>query len=87
MDELKQARARLIKKYEEKEYLGDSVYVRFDGYHLVLETHNGYEDDPRNVIALEPPVMDKLIKHREQLYKDFEKLREAESEERNKETK
>ena len=37
-------------------YLGDSVYAGFDGYHIVLTTNNGYPDDPRNRIVLEPEV-------------------------------
>jgi len=43
-----------------KIYLGDSVYADFDGYHIILTTENGYPDDPRNRIALEPSVLDKL---------------------------
>lgn len=39
-----------------KVYLGDSVYADHDGYHLILTTENGYPDDPRNRIALEPEV-------------------------------
>ena len=35
-------------------YLGDSVYVDFDGYSFELTTENGYPDDPRNRIILEP---------------------------------
>ena len=42
-------------------YLGDSVYVGFDGYHIQLMTWNGYPDDPRNKIALEPMVYNALI--------------------------
>jgi hypothetical protein len=41
----------------EKRYLGDSVYASFDGYLLLLTTENGYEDDPRNRIGLEPEVI------------------------------
>ena len=37
----------------DKQYLGDSVYAQFDGYHVILTTENGYNDDPRNRIALE----------------------------------
>ncbi len=44
-----------------KVYLGDSVYARFDGYHIILTTENGYPDDPRNQIALEPSVCDGLF--------------------------
>ena len=48
-------------------YLGDSVYVGFDGYHYWLMTWNGYADDPRNKIALEPSVYKALVKWVENL--------------------
>ncbi len=67
-------RSDFKKKYEELIYLGDSVYVRFDGYHIVLETHNGYDDDPRNRIALEPSVLRKLAEYSMTLYKESENL-------------
>jgi len=31
----------------EKRYLGDAVYVEFDGYHIVLTTSNGIQDTNR----------------------------------------
>lgn len=37
-----------------KEYLGDSVYVDYDGFQLTLTTENGM--GPSNEIVLEPPV-------------------------------
>lgn len=40
-----------------KEWLGDSVYAEFDGFYVILTTENGYPDDPRNKIALEPAVI------------------------------
>lgn len=46
----------------EPTYLGDSVYAQFDGYHVILTTNNGYPDDPRNRIALEPEVLASLNK-------------------------
>lgn len=67
-------REEFIKKYKEKTYIGDSVYVYFDGYHFILETYNGYGDDPRNKIALEPPVFESLLRYREHLYKDAENI-------------
>jgi hypothetical protein len=36
-------------------YLGDGVYVAFDGYGVVLTTQNG-EGPPTNTIVLEPAV-------------------------------
>lgn len=38
-----------------KEYLGDGVYVSFDGYGVVLTTENGL--GATNRIVLEPEVM------------------------------
>ena len=35
---------------ERKQYLGDGIYVDFDGYALVLTTENGYEVTSRIVI-------------------------------------
>jgi hypothetical protein len=40
----------------EKLYLGDSVYAEFKNDMIKLTTWNGYDDDPRNVIWLEPEV-------------------------------
>ena len=45
------------------EYLGDSVYVEHDGFAYVLSTRNGYPDDPRNVIVLEPEVLRSLMRY------------------------
>lgn len=46
---------------ESKRYLGDSVYVDFDGYHIVLTTENGY--GPSNTIYLDADVVDALQKY------------------------
>ncbi len=43
-----------------KIYLGDSVYAEFDGFGIVLTTENGYHNDPRNRIVLEPEVYNAL---------------------------
>ncbi len=40
---------------EFKSYLGDSVYARFDGYHIILYLDNGY--GPHREIALDPNVI------------------------------
>jgi hypothetical protein len=44
-----------------KEYLGDGVYVDFDGYALVLMTENGIE--VTNSIVLEPDVYLALVSY------------------------
>ncbi len=48
-----------------KEYLGDSVYADFDGWHIVLTTENGF--GPNNRICLEPQVMKNFIKFNEEI--------------------
>lgn len=42
-------------------YLGDSVYAYSDGFVVVLTTNNGYPDDPRNIIVLEPEVLSAFL--------------------------
>ena len=44
---------------ENKEYLGDGVYVTTDGYMLELTTENGTKTD--NTIFLEPAVFTAFI--------------------------
>jgi hypothetical protein len=51
----------------EARYLGDSVYIEFDGYSVILTTNNGYPDDPRNRIALEPEVLHNFKQWEKQL--------------------
>lgn len=55
-----------------KLYLGDSVYAEFDGYGITLTTWNGYPDDPRNKIYLEPQVLEALDLFRKSLLPDPE---------------
>lgn len=42
-------------------YIGDSVYLRFLPYGVELTTRNGYVDDPRNIIILEPDIAQRLV--------------------------
>jgi len=48
-----------------KEYIGDSVYVDFDGNGLTLTTENGL--GPSNTIYIEPEVWTALEKYVESL--------------------
>lgn len=41
-----------------KEYLGDAVYVTYDGFHLILTTEDGIR--ATNEIYLEPSVLKNL---------------------------
>lgn len=50
-----------------KAYLGDGVYVEFDGYGLVLTTEDGIS--VTNCIVLEPEVYGELVKYAERLKK------------------
>jgi hypothetical protein len=43
-----------------KQYLGDSVYLSYDGFHFVLTTENGLPSDPSNTIFMEPQVIEAL---------------------------
>ena len=45
-----------------KTYLGDSVYAECNGYAVTLTTENGYSDDPRNIIILEPEAFRALVR-------------------------
>lgn len=49
----------------DKTYLGDSVYVDFDGYSLFLTTENGL--GASNTIVLEPEVYRALTEYVERL--------------------
>lgn len=52
---------------ETSRYLGDGVYVSFDGYHIWLAT-----GDHRNkVVALEPKVFNKLLEYQADIKKQF----------------
>lgn len=54
---------------EPRTYLGDGVYVHFDGWHLWLTTSNGIHDT--NSIALEPVVFEALTNYVEKLHDDL----------------
>ncbi len=46
-------------------YIGDGVYVHFDGYHIVLRTER---EDGIHWIALEPAVLRDLIAYQKRIY-------------------
>jgi hypothetical protein len=71
-------REELIKKYTTPIYIGDAVYVWFDGFHFWLQTASDNPDYPSNKIGLEPAVFNNLNEYRTACYRDFEKLSELE---------
>ena len=48
-----------------KSYIGDGVYVDFDGFSLILTTEDGIS--VQNTIVLEPQVYEELQKYVKQL--------------------
>ena len=56
-----------MNKDNTKEYLGDSVYVRYTSHSIVLTTENGIPEDPSNEIFLEPEVLLNLIRYTERI--------------------
>lgn len=61
-------------KWEKPLYIGDSVYVHHDGYHIILETRNGLPTDPSNTIALEPEILENLKGVEEAIRKDIRRV-------------
>lgn len=51
-----------------KSYLGDAVYVNFDGYYLILTTEDGVSST--NTILLEPEVYAALVRYVQALPKE-----------------
>ena len=55
-------------------YIGDSVYVESDDAgRLRITTNNGYLDDPRNVIVVEPEVWVELTAYVKRELKHYPK--------------
>ena len=60
----------MANKYQK--YIGDGVYVSFDGYHINIAV-NHHEN---HTVALEPEVVNNLKKY----FKEIEELRNSKSE-------
>ena len=52
-----------MSEHRDHEYIGDGVYVSFDGYHIWLAAN----DHKNVVIALEPDVFDALVAYKRRL--------------------
>ena len=57
-------------------YLGDGVYVSFDGYHLWLDLR---AQDPACRVALEPAVLEQMDQYRRDLQAAIEAAQEPRS--------
>jgi hypothetical protein len=59
-----------------KQYLGDAVYIEYDGFSIVLTTENGIE--VTNTVVLEPEVLAAFLRFvttlHEKLNKDEDSL-------------
>lgn len=52
------------------DYLGDGVYASFDGYYIWLRTGSHQDADATNRIALEPSVLDALLRYQARIVGD-----------------
>lgn len=51
---------------QNKVYLGDSVYVSNDGFHIIIETNNG--DGPKNIVYLYDSVFLQLMAYGKKVF-------------------
>lgn len=51
----------LQKQIEKKDYMGDGVYVRFDGFHVIMTTEDGIS--AQNTICLEDTVVESFERY------------------------
>jgi len=47
-------------QFKDKKYIGDAVYLAWDGYGVMLSTKRGYTE---HCIYLEPPLLEALHKY------------------------
>lgn len=54
-----------------KEYLGDGLYAEWDGWNIILSAPRENGD---HWVGLEPTVFDALIRYKERVYKEAERI-------------
>ncbi len=54
-----------------KEYLGDGVYMDFDGFHIVLTTEDGIS--VQNTVYLEPEFPERIAQYRDRVHERIKK--------------
>lgn len=55
-------------KYLKKSYLGDGLYVHFDGFSFILSTER---ENGEHYVGLEPDMLESLFFYRNGLYEDL----------------
>lgn len=63
----------LREKYNNTSYLGDGLYVKFDGYQIILTTER---ENGTHWVALEPKVFENLLLYQQELYSEIEKIKD-----------
>jgi hypothetical protein len=62
----------MIEKTQPRSYLGDGVYARFDGAYI----HLAVNDHRNEVVAIEPEVMNALLRFADTVFKPNEYRKE-----------
>ena len=63
---------------QDPDYMGDSVYIGHDGYHLILVTNNG-GPEMSNRIAIEPSVLEAINRYHKRIKEKYAKVPPGES--------
>lgn len=61
------------KKYSSEIYLGDGLYVRFDGYHFVVITKR---ENGTHRVGLESHVFERLLDYRKKVYEEAKQIKD-----------
>lgn len=65
-------RKEFIQKYtNQKRYIGDGLYVNFDGFHFILSCER---DGSTHWVGIEPTVFYALLNYRHEVYKEAENI-------------
>jgi hypothetical protein len=62
-----------------KEFLGDGLYIDFDGYSLVITSENG-TPTPLARIVLEPDMPEKILAYKQRIEQALEELHKVREE-------
>lgn len=68
-------RKEFLEKFAIPEHIGDTLYARFDGYHIVLEVRSNLVTEPLISIEIQPGIFEKLIKYKDNVYREYYNLK------------